>query len=46
VLTRIGMVPEGRLREAEFFRDRWWDVLIFGSLASDRFPQATSSQRR
>ena len=42
VLTKIGMRQEGRLREAEFFRDRWWDVVIFGSLATDRFPAATA----
>jgi [ribosomal protein S5]-alanine N-acetyltransferase len=32
VLTKLGMQPEGRLREHEFFKDRWWDHLLFGIL--------------
>jgi [ribosomal protein S5]-alanine N-acetyltransferase len=32
VLTKLGMCQEGRLREAEFFKDRWWDHLLFGIL--------------
>jgi ribosomal-protein-alanine N-acetyltransferase len=32
VLTRLGMRQEGRLREAEFFKGRYWDTLIFGIL--------------
>ena len=35
VLERIGMVPEGRLRENEYFKGRWWDTLLYGLLVSD-----------
>ncbi len=35
VLERLGMRCEGRLREAEYFRDRWWDLLLFGMLEGD-----------
>src|SRR5690606_9011521 len=38
VLERIGMRPEGRLREAEYFRGRWWDVLLYAVLSSDPRP--------
>jgi [ribosomal protein S5]-alanine N-acetyltransferase len=38
VLRRIGMRDEGRLRQAEYFKDRWWDVLLFGILDSDPLP--------
>jgi ribosomal-protein-alanine N-acetyltransferase len=45
VLERIGMLQEGRLREAEFFRDRWWDLLLFGTLASDHFKESSGGSR-
>jgi len=32
VLERIGMRQEGRLRETEYFKGRWWDVLLYGVL--------------
>lgn len=32
VLERLGMCCEGRLRENEFFKGRWWDTLLFGLL--------------
>lgn len=35
VLERLGMRREGRLREHEFFKGRWWDVLLYGILASE-----------
>lgn len=35
VLERLGMREEGRLREHEFFAERWWDVLLFGLLADE-----------
>jgi [ribosomal protein S5]-alanine N-acetyltransferase len=43
VLERIGMRPEGRLREAEYFKGRWWDVLLFGVLRADREEAAEPS---
>lgn len=35
VLERLGMQQEGRLREHQFFKDRWWDVLIYGMLDTE-----------
>ena len=32
VLEKIGMRPEGRLRENEYFKGRWWDTLLYGIL--------------
>ena len=32
VLERLGMRKEGVLREHEFFRERWWDVFLYGIL--------------
>ena len=35
VLERVGLRPEGRLRENEHFKGRWWDTLLYALLASD-----------
>lgn len=35
VLERVGLRREGTLREAEFFRGRWWDVHLYGILATE-----------
>lgn len=35
VLTKLGMRQEGRLREVEYFKDRYWDTLIFGILEQE-----------
>ena len=35
VLKRLGMTLEGRLRENEYFKGRWWDTLIFGILQDE-----------
>ena len=32
VLQKLGMQPEGRLRENEYFKGHWWDTLLFGIL--------------
>jgi RimJ/RimL family protein N-acetyltransferase len=32
VLEKAGFKLEGRLREHEYFKDRWWDRLLFGIL--------------
>ena len=32
VLEKLGMRPEGRLREKEHFKGRWWDTLLFAML--------------
>ena len=35
VLERLGMHPEGRLRENDYFKDRWWDILLYGLLENE-----------
>lgn len=32
VLTKLGMQLEGRLREKEYYKGRWWDQLLFAIL--------------
>ena len=32
VLQKLGMQAEGRLRENEYYKDRYWDTLLFGIL--------------
>ena len=32
VLEKLGMRQEGRLRENEFFKGRWWDTLVYAIL--------------
>lgn len=32
VMQRLGMRSEGRLRENEWLKDRWWDTLIYSLL--------------
>lgn len=36
VLEKLGLREEGRLRENEFFKNRWWDTLVFGMLRDER----------
>ena len=43
VLAKLGLRLEGRLREAAFYKDRYWDTLIFGILEREwraRMPRA------
>jgi len=35
VLEKIGLKLEGRLREKEYFKGRWWDTLVYGILEND-----------
>jgi ribosomal-protein-alanine N-acetyltransferase len=35
VLEKIGLWLEGRLRENEYFKDRWWDTLLYAILKDD-----------
>jgi ribosomal-protein-alanine N-acetyltransferase len=35
VLEKLGMLPEGRLRDKEFFKERWWDTLIYAILEDE-----------
>jgi len=32
---KLGLRHEGRLRENEFFKGRWWDTLVFGVLKDE-----------
>ncbi|HEX5838674.1 MAG TPA: GNAT family protein [Anaerolineales bacterium] len=32
VLEKLGMQLEGRLRENEYYKDRWWDTLMYATL--------------
>jgi RimJ/RimL family protein N-acetyltransferase len=34
-LERVGLRLEGRLRENEYFKGRWWDTLLYGLLESE-----------
>lgn len=35
VLTKLGMRQEGHLRENDFFKEQYWDTLLFGILAAE-----------
>jgi len=35
VLERLGMRLEGRMREREYYKGRWWDVLLYAILARE-----------
>jgi [ribosomal protein S5]-alanine N-acetyltransferase len=35
VLEKLGMRLEGHLRENEYYKDRWWDTLMFGMLEDE-----------
>jgi [ribosomal protein S5]-alanine N-acetyltransferase len=35
VLEKVGMWLEGRLRENEYFKDRWWDTLLYAILKTE-----------
>lgn len=35
VLEKVGLWLEGRLRENEYFKDRWWDTLLYAVLEND-----------
>ncbi len=35
VLEKLGMRLEGRLREKEYFKGRWWDVFLYGILKGE-----------
>jgi RimJ/RimL family protein N-acetyltransferase len=38
VLEKAGLRLEGRLRENEYFKDRWWDTLLYGMTEEDWLP--------
>jgi RimJ/RimL family protein N-acetyltransferase len=35
VLAKIGMQPEGTLRENEWMKDRWWNTVLYGILEQE-----------
>jgi RimJ/RimL family protein N-acetyltransferase len=35
VLEKLGMQLEGRLRDKSYFKDRWWDELIYAILSEE-----------
>lgn len=35
VLEKLGLQGEGRLRDKEYFKGRWWDTLVFGILEQE-----------
>lgn len=35
VLERVGLRLEGRLRESDYFKGRWWDTLLFALLEQE-----------
>ena len=41
VLERVGLRLEGRLRENDYFKGRWWDTLLYG-LLEDEWNAVTS----
>ena len=41
VLEKVGLRLEGRLRENEYFKGRWWDTLLYGLLESEWRASAT-----
>ncbi|MGZ9223477.1 MAG: GNAT family N-acetyltransferase [Anaerolineales bacterium] len=44
VLEKLGMRQEGRLREHDYFKDRWWDVLLYAILYDEWRVQANHAQ--
>lgn len=44
VLEKIGMRLEGRLREKDHFKERWWDTLMFAILEHEWRTGSPSSQ--
>ena len=42
VLEKVGLRPEGRLRENEYFKGRWWDTLLYGILEREWRTSATN----
>jgi [ribosomal protein S5]-alanine N-acetyltransferase len=43
VLEKVGLRLEGRLRENEYFKGRWWDTLLYGLLEGEWGTLASNS---
>jgi ribosomal-protein-alanine N-acetyltransferase len=35
VMDKLGMCCEGRLRETQWYKGRWWDTVVYGILAEE-----------
>lgn len=35
LLEKLGLRQEGRLRENEYYKDRWWDTLLYGLIEDE-----------
>jgi RimJ/RimL family protein N-acetyltransferase len=44
VLEKLGMRQEGRLREHDYFKDRWWDILVYAILYDEWNAQSNHAQ--
>ena len=43
VLEKLGMHQEGRLRDNEYFKGRWWDTLVYAILDHEWHAQAVKT---
>jgi RimJ/RimL family protein N-acetyltransferase len=43
VLQKLGMQLEGRLRDKEYFKGRWWDTLVFSVLEPEWQARASTT---
>ncbi len=46
LLEKLGLRLEGRLRENEFYKNRWWDTLMYGLLKGEWLAQARGTSFR
>jgi ribosomal-protein-alanine N-acetyltransferase len=44
VLEKLGMRQEGHLREHDYFKDRWWDILVYAILYDGWNAQSNHAQ--
>jgi RimJ/RimL family protein N-acetyltransferase len=42
VLEKCGMQLEGRLRDNEFYKERWWDTLLYAVLKDEWHPDGST----
>jgi len=35
VMVKLGMRPEGHLRQTQWYKGRWWDMLVYGILEEE-----------
>jgi RimJ/RimL family protein N-acetyltransferase len=44
VLEKLGMRLEGRLRKNQYFKDQWWDTLVYALLAEEWVSQGRMNE--